>query len=149
MTPFHRRFTYLSFVLAIGLFSFCSVSSAQIQDPPLTLDELASVVGKLDQTYAPKAIQTVEAADAALAQVEPTQRQLQAWYIRTQHTCYERFFVNSCLDNAKLSRRKHSVILQRISVEAKAYKRKEHIEELDAELKLKNEQKQLDEQKKQ
>ncbi len=110
---------------------------------------LEVTVSKLDQLYPTKTIQTAPAADAALEAVELNQTQLQAWYLRTRRACYDHFFVNNCLDVTKLSRRKYSVILQRISVEAKTYKRQERIEQLDAELKLKNEQKQLDGQKKQ
>ncbi|MFZ6845150.1 hypothetical protein [Undibacterium sp. RuTC16W] len=117
-----------------------SVGHSAPQSIGISLEDLSAQITKLDLRYAPTTMQSVFLAETALDEVQPLQKQLQSWFLVAERACYERFFVNACLDEAKLMRRKHNVILQRVSIEAKAFLRKDHIEHLDNELKLKNTQ---------
>ncbi|MCU6433458.1 hypothetical protein LPB67_06640 [Undibacterium sp. Jales W-56] len=110
----------------------------QAQTTGTSLQDLSGEIARLDSHYAPGTIQSVLLAESALDEVQPLQKQLQSWFLLAEHACYDRFFVNACLDNAKLTRRKYKLILQRVSLEAKAFLRKDHIEHLDNELKRKN-----------
>jgi hypothetical protein len=108
--------------------------SASAQEALIDLNRLDKKIVTLDVTYGAKSIASSTSADAALSETVIAQAELQAWFAQADRACYERFFVNSCLDKNKLTRRRLSDILQRISIEAKAYQRKAHIEELDAQV---------------
>lgn len=129
----------LATLLSISVQAQSPVHSAP-QSIGISLEDLSAQIAKLDLRYAPTTIQSLFLAETALDEVQPLQKQLQSWFLVAERACYERFFVNACLDEAKLMRRKHNVILQRVSIEAKAFLRKDHIEHLDNELKLKNTQ---------
>ncbi|MFZ6721069.1 hypothetical protein [Undibacterium sp. Ji49W] len=100
-------------------------------------NELSAIVGMttaLDQKYPPGSITTGDTADAALKEATAAQQRLQSWYEQADKVCHDKFFVNDCLDDTKQQRRQYIVVLQRISLEAKALQRKLHIEQLDKEL---------------
>ncbi|MFZ6766164.1 hypothetical protein ACO0LM_03695 [Undibacterium sp. Di26W] len=98
------------------------------------LSAIAGLTTTLDQKYAPGSITTGEVADIALKEATVAQQRLQNWYEQADKACHSKFFVNDCLDDTKQQRRQYIVVLQRISLEAKALQRKLHIEQLDREL---------------
>jgi hypothetical protein len=99
---------------------------------------LNKTIVELDASYASGTILSSVAADKALTEAEIAQEELQIWFLQEEANCYERFFVTACLNKNKLKKRNYQSILQRITVEAKAFQRKEHIDQIDADLKLKN-----------
>ncbi|MFD2368121.1 hypothetical protein [Pseudoduganella sp. GCM10020061] len=74
---------------------------------------------------------SVAAADAALAQAARDRLALEAAYARSEAECYERFFVNRCLDQAKETRRQGLVVVRAIEVEMERYKRQAAVDERD------------------
>jgi hypothetical protein len=101
---------------------------------------LNKTIMELDASYASGTILSSVVADKALTEAEIAQEELQIWFLQEEANCYERFFVTVCLNKNKLRKRNYQSILQRITVEAKAFQRKEHIEQIDADLELKKKQ---------
>ncbi|HEU4850775.1 MAG TPA: hypothetical protein VFT37_01320, partial [Telluria sp.] len=66
---------------------------------------------------------SVAAADAALAKAKADRVAIEAAYARSEALCYERFFVNNCLDKAKETRRVGLVGVRAVEVEMERYKR--------------------------
>lgn len=125
----------LTYVLAGLLLAGCATANkADTSYSDGVAKHLASEITGLDARYAPGSIQSKDAAEQALAQATADDAALQGWYTQAEQACAEKFFVNSCLIDIKLHRREYHSILQRISIEAKAFQRKQHIEELDKEL---------------
>ncbi|MFZ6748313.1 hypothetical protein [Undibacterium sp. Ren11W] len=110
----------------------------QAQDDKVDFAVLQQKVATLDLSYGSTSIQSGEKAELALNETEIAQEELRIWYLQAENNCYDKFFVTSCINDSKLVRRKLFAILQRISVEAKAFQRKEHIDQLDADLLQKN-----------
>jgi hypothetical protein len=108
------------------------------QQAKIDLAVLNKTIVALDANYASGTILSSAVADQALTEAEIAQDDLQIWFLQEESNCYERFFVTACLNGNKLSKRNYQTILQRITVEAKAFQRKEHIDQIDADLKLKN-----------
>ena len=98
------------------------------------LSQIAEQTASLDQRFAPGSINTAELADEAVKVSSVAQQRLQAWYVQAERACHDQFFVNDCVNDVKQQRRQHILILQRISLEAKALQRKLHIEQLDRDL---------------
>lgn len=95
---------------------------------------LADTVVALDRRYSPGSIASLDMADQALEQSDAGEDKMQAWYAVNEKACNQRFFVNSCLHDLKVQRRAFKTVLQRIGVEAKAFQRKQRIEQLDKNL---------------
>ncbi|MBC3916220.1 hypothetical protein H8L32_01860 [Undibacterium sp. CY18W] len=124
---------FLTICVAVLLQLALSSPAAAVPDS----NELSAIVGltaALDQKYAPGSITTGTTADVALKEATAAQQRLQSWYEQAEKACHNKFFVNDCLDDTKQQRRQYIVVLQRISLEAKALQRKLHIEQLDQEL---------------
>ncbi|WP_394780354.1 hypothetical protein [Undibacterium sp.] len=102
--------------------------------------QLGVEIAALDAKYAAGSIQSKEASEAALVQVTSEEASLQTWYAQAQQSCYDVFFVNSCLAEANMHRREYRAVLQRIRIEANKFQRKLHIDELDNNLKQRQEQ---------
>jgi hypothetical protein len=112
-------------------------AGASAQEALIDLNRLDRKIVAFDAVYSANSIDSSASAETALTETVTAQSELQAWFAQADRACYELFFVNSCLDKNKLTRRRLSDILQRISIEAKAYQRKAHIEELDAQVEAK------------
>lgn len=103
--------------------------------PDLTeLNGIAASTRELDTRYQRDTILSIEQADAALTETTALQTRLQTWYSHSEHACRELFFVNDCLADIKRLRRTQTLVLNRISIEAKALQRKLHIQQLDQDL---------------
>lgn len=111
-----------------------SVTTAQAAPGGNEISQIADLTASLDQRFAAGSISTTEIADAALKESTAAQTRLQNWFEQSERHCYDRFFVNDCLSDVKQQRRQHNLILQRISLEAKATQRRLHIEQIDREL---------------
>ncbi|MFZ6644145.1 hypothetical protein ACO0LO_00380 [Undibacterium sp. TJN25] len=128
-------------VLAGLLLAGCS--SMGKKEPPASDavgKQLGAEIAALDARYAAGSIQSMDTAEAALVQVTADEVSLQSWYAQAQQACYDVFFVNSCLAEANTHRREYRAVLQRIRIEANKYQRKLHIDELDNNLKSRQEQ---------
>lgn len=102
-----------SAILACGLLAACAsnrVVPAGVAVPPTT---------------------SVAQADQRLADVAAERAAIEARFAAREAVCYDKFFVNSCLDEAKERRRTALAAQEAIEVEAAYFKRKHKVEERD------------------
>lgn len=101
----------------------------------LAAPALAQNIGQ-DPLGAPRVPRShsVEQADATLAQVEKDRARVNGEFAASEQVCYTKFFVNSCLDEAKEKRRAALSQLRAVEVEARHYKRQDSVDKRDAEL---------------
>jgi len=83
-------------------------------------------------------ITSIEQADAALAAVDLSRQQIDWRYRQKELICYDKFFMNSCLRDAKAERRRDLAIVKKSEVDANFFKRKNDVEEMDRNLVEKN-----------
>ncbi|WP_409266310.1 hypothetical protein [Massilia sp. BHUDP2] len=77
---------------------------------------------------------SVEQADQRLAAVAVERAAIEARYAEREAVCYEKFFVNNCLDEAKERRRVALNAQRNIEIEAERFKRRVKVEERDREI---------------
>ena len=135
------RISRLLIVVASATMLLFPVATLAGKEAKLTLPQLNQIIKALDVTYSTGAIQSAIMAEQAIVEASTTKNDLQKWYAQAEQTCAEKFFVTSCLNDIKLVRRDKLSILQRITIEAKAWQRKQRIEQLDLKLQERNEQK--------
>jgi colicin import membrane protein len=141
MTSILYQFTRMPMILVAGFVFSLPISASAAGEGKLSLPLLADVISTLNLTYSAGAIQSANMAEQAIVEANKTKIDLLKWYAQAEQACAEKFFVTSCLNDIKLVRRDKLSILQRITVEAKAWQRKQRIEQLDEKLQEKNEQK--------
>jgi hypothetical protein len=93
-------------------------------------------IGRPATTGAPRTPQThsVEQADARLEQVKKDREAVEMEYSASEQRCYDKFFVNACLDQAKEQRRMRLAELRSVEVEANYFKRRHAVEVRDRDL---------------
>ncbi|QOY93318.1 hypothetical protein IM543_17380 [Massilia sp. UMI-21] len=77
---------------------------------------------------------SVEQADGRLASVAVERAAIEARYAEREALCYEKFFVNHCLDEAKERRRVALAAQRSIEIEAERFKRRLKVDERDREI---------------
>ena len=77
---------------------------------------------------------SVAEADATLARVAKERDAVNAEYAASEAVCYNKFFVNNCLDKAKEKRRVDLAGLRALEVEAEHFKRADSVARRDADL---------------
>jgi hypothetical protein len=80
---------------------------------------------------APAPSQSVAQADQRLAAVARERAAIEAAYAEREHACYQKFFVNNCLDEARETRRTGLAAQRKIEIEAARYKRQAAVDERD------------------
>jgi len=99
----------------------------------LSLGACASVApGPTADAVEPSA--SLAQADARLAAVAVERTAIEARYAEREALCYEKFFVNHCLDEAKERRRVALAAQRNIEIEAERFKRRSKVEERDREM---------------
>jgi hypothetical protein len=111
--------------LCSALFFACLAAGALAQ----SIDDGADA--SVANQYPPGSITTVEIAEHALADVAQDRAAVEAHFAANERACYSRFFVSSCLENAKERRRSALERLRNIENEANLYERKARVEERD------------------
>lgn len=79
-------------------------------------------------------VTSVEQADRRLAAVAVERANIEARFAEREAVCYDKFFVNNCLDEAKERRRVALVAQRNIEIEAERFKRRTKVEERDREI---------------
>ena len=74
---------------------------------------------------------SVPQADERIAAVAAERAAIEARYAEREAVCYDKFFVNNCLDDAKELRRSALAAQRMIEVEAEHFKRKNTVEQRD------------------
>jgi len=97
---------------------------------------LAQDIGRPATIGAPRIPEThsIEQADARLAQVKKDREVVEAEFNASEALCYDKFFVNACIDKAKEQRRLRLAELRSVEVEARHFKRQNAVEMRDREL---------------
>ncbi|UQV47595.1 hypothetical protein KIV45_12630 [Janthinobacterium lividum] len=100
----------------------------------------------LDEVGAPQvpATLSVEEADAKLKQVAAERAAAENEFVVRELECYDKFFVNNCLDEAKEKRRLILVRLRAVEAEANHFKRAESVRLRDIDLARTQESARLD-----
>ncbi|WP_444844490.1 hypothetical protein [Duganella caerulea] len=83
---------------------------------------------------APQPTRSVEQANATLQQVAKDRAAVHEEFAASERVCYDKFFVNYCLDKAKEKRRAELAKLRATEVEAEHFKRADSVEKRDADL---------------
>lgn len=79
-------------------------------------------------------VQSVEQANAALAQVAKDRSATHAEFAASERECYTKFFVNNCLDKAKEKRRVALAAIRVREVDAEHFKRVDSVAKRDTDL---------------
>ncbi len=82
----------------------------------------------------PPPVTSVAQADGQLAAVARERAAIEARFAERERVCYDKFFVNSCLDEAKERRRSALAAQRAIEVQAERFKRQAAVEERDRNL---------------
>lgn len=83
------------------------------------------------ERYPAGSIQTVERANLALEDVNRERVLTQESFLDAKDDCLQRFFVSSCLNKAKETKRQAKKIIRTVEVEANAFLRKDKADERD------------------
>ncbi len=124
-----RKYVMLALLL-IGIISAVPVRAQTSRAKPSFADLSAQTIA-LEATYHPDSIQSLPISEKALSEVMVLESELKLWFSDAEQACYDKFFVNACLNTTKLKLREKMAIMQGIKVEAKAFQRKHRIEQLD------------------
>ena len=116
VTPTRPRLRALAVVLSAAALAACAsqdVVPREVPPPPVT---------------------SVAQADQQLAAVARERVGIEARFAERERVCYDKFFVNSCLDEAKERRRSALAAQRAIEVQADRFKRQAVVEERDRNL---------------
>jgi hypothetical protein len=118
------RLAALSLILCAGSVAANDASSLQaMQSSPAP-----------ESRFQPGSIQSGEAAEQALSEAGRRRAEIAARFAADERACMKRFFVNSCVADAREHERHGLAEVRKVEVEAKAVQRRLHIEERDREL---------------
>lgn len=76
-------------------------------------------------------IESVKQADAVLQAVALSRAQIEWRYQQREQICYDKFFTNACLSEAKDQRRIDLARVKKSEVDANFFKRQNTVEEMD------------------
>ena len=79
--------------------------------------------------YPADSIATVNMANAALDDIEPARRETEGQFADQQAACLGKFFISSCLADAREVRRRELYNIRKVEVEARAFLRKDRASE--------------------
>lgn len=119
---------------AIAAFLMMSLAAADNVHSPAADNDVSDLLA----TYPAGSIQSPEAADTALSKAAKARSRIQERYKREQRECYDHFFANACMDDAKERRRIALGHLRPVEIEAKAFKRHARVQERDQALATRN-----------
>lgn len=117
------------------LLSMLLACSAQVV---LAEEVYADVESGLLSVHPAGSVTTVDKADAALAAVDQFTVSTEAHYIDVQRVCYEKFFVQHCLDKAKDDHRVTVKAINQVEIEANRFKRQARADDSVQRLKARN-----------
>lgn len=85
----------------------------------------------LVERYPAGSIQSAETADAALEEVSRARSGVEASFAAEEQACYPKFFITSCVEQARERRRLALQPLRKIELEANTFKRRERVSKRD------------------
>jgi len=117
--------------LLLALSASPAVLAADIELKPV--DQPAA---ELTARYPLATLTSVETANRALADVADAKAEVEARDLEQRRACYQKFFVNHCLDIAKEQRRLAMKAIRPIDIAANAFLRKDRADERDKALEV-------------
>lgn len=121
-----------SWLIAL-LTSLISISLAYAQEPalsaPVEVPPATSV--SLLARYPAGSIQSVDTADRALEEVKQARAHIDDQFAHDERACYPKFFMTSCLQEAKERRRRDLAHIRPIEIDANAFKRHDRVDQRD------------------
>lgn len=133
----HARFILWCSIGITSIFAH-TVSAQQIA---MSDAQIESAVRQLETNFPKGSIDSMSMVGNVIQLAAKTKADLQQWYLQSEQGCYERFFVTACLNKLRVDHVRYNDSVQRVLIEAKAFQRKHHIEELDEALRVKQESK--------
>lgn len=104
--------------------SVCMVLLAPVALAQVVADTASSAVAL---RYPAGSIQSVNDADNALAAVEQERGVIESRYVAEEQACHPRFFATSCIEQARERRRKATMELRAVEIEANVFKRRARV----------------------
>ncbi|HJW56876.1 MAG TPA: hypothetical protein VJ577_16535 [Burkholderiaceae bacterium] len=90
-----------------------------------------SAASKMEQADSVESIQSIDIADQVLREAKQKRLAADQRFAQEENACYEKFFANACVQDARENRRLVLMKIRTIEVEANAFKRRVHSEEHD------------------
>lgn len=110
--------------------------SAGVQAADAQLKPVAEPAAELSARYPLETLNSVETSNRALADVANAKAEVEARDLEQRRACYEKFFVNRCLDAAKEQRRLAMKAIRPVDITANAFLRKDRADERDKALEV-------------
>ena len=130
-------------VLVMGMMAMCAMPLTATAQQAQQAQQASDSIKAFTQRYPAGSIKSVELANQALTDAAQERIKQEDQYIEEQHLCYTRFFVSSCLEDAKQANRMVVKQIREIEGAANAFNRQATVDERDKAL---AEQRILDEQ---
>jgi hypothetical protein len=121
---------------ALGVAALLLTLAAGVQAADTQLKPVAQPAAELAARYPLETLNSVETANRALADVADAKAEVEARDLEQRRACYEKFFVNNCLDAAKEQRRQAMKTIRPIDITANAFLRKDRADERDKALEV-------------
>jgi hypothetical protein len=128
------RVTAAGWIYALSLLSAQSVYA---QQKAMTDAQIGDVIKALETSYPKGSIDSMTMVANVIDAAAGIKADVQLWYQQSERDCYDHFFVTACLNKLRVTHVHYNDIVQRVLVEAKAFQRKNHIDQLDESLRLK------------
>jgi len=133
LTPERRQRPLLPGMAAL-LLALCAGPAVLAAD--IELKPVGQPAAELSARYPLETLTSVETANRALADVADAKAEVEARDLEQRRVCYQKFFVNHCLDIAKEQRRQAMKTIRPIDITANAFLRKDRADERDKALEV-------------
>ena len=111
-------------------------ASAQAADTAEPLKSVTEPATELAARYPLESLTTVETANLAVTDVANAKAEVEARDLEQRRACYQKFFMNHCLDLAKDQRRLAMKTIRPVDITANAFLRRDRADERDRALEI-------------
>jgi colicin import membrane protein len=115
--------------MTVALLTWSGAAAAA--DTVASLKPVAEPATELTTRYPLESLTTVETANKAVADAATARAEVEARDLEQRRACYQKFFVNHCLDIAREQRRLAMKAIRPIDIAANAFLRRERADERD------------------
>ncbi|WP_061539812.1 hypothetical protein [Collimonas fungivorans] len=122
--------------LLLGTAALLLALSAGVQAADAALKPVDQPAAELSARYPLETLTSVETANKALTDVADAKAEVEARDLEQRRACYQKFFVNHCLDIAKEQRRQAMKTIRPVDITANAFLRKDRADERDKALEV-------------
>ncbi|HWW07677.1 hypothetical protein [Collimonas sp.] len=123
-------------LVALGIAALLLTLAVNVQAADAQLKPVAEPAAELTARYPLETLNSVETANRALADVADAKAEVEARDLEQRRACYQKFFVNNCLDAAKEQRRQAMKTIRPVDITANAFLRKDRADERDKALEV-------------